>query len=324
MSYKLNESEILKNLFESSDDLKDAVFTFPDHSGRIIRAHKNILASTSPVFHAMFYGSLKEQGTVEICDLHPDIFQRLINCLYGQKLTFNGIEDAESFYAAADRFNIPTDQIIEYLKTQITYDDCIGIYEFARQFGLNNLDKMCVTVFERSTERVMLSDKFLEALPDTINTIFSLGEIRGLDELRMCKYLDLWLFAQDGDFYENVQSVKPAIHSIRFLSVKKLKRCDLKTVTFLTGSQKETIFKMKRANISSVHDLPEFSLNKFSRSTTDPNIRCERCKDFFTLEKMLCQCKIEVNRTPKFDKLLTRYKIRGIPTAVGHPNRYWC
>lgn len=47
-------------------------------SRRMIKAHKNILASRSRVFHTMFEGSLPEKGEISIPDIDEDTFSNLL------------------------------------------------------------------------------------------------------------------------------------------------------------------------------------------------------------------------------------------------------
>jgi len=43
-----------------------------------VRCHRFILASRSPVFHAMFCGSLPEKDVVEIPDIEPDVLRKAV------------------------------------------------------------------------------------------------------------------------------------------------------------------------------------------------------------------------------------------------------
>jgi len=43
-----------------------------------VRCHRFILASRSPVFHAMFCGSLPEKDVVEIPDIEPDVLRKVV------------------------------------------------------------------------------------------------------------------------------------------------------------------------------------------------------------------------------------------------------
>lgn len=46
-------------------------------SKKMIKAHKNILASRSRVFQTMFEGPLPEKGEISITDINEDIFNNL-------------------------------------------------------------------------------------------------------------------------------------------------------------------------------------------------------------------------------------------------------
>ncbi|GFS53209.1 TD and POZ domain-containing protein 3 [Nephila pilipes] len=76
--------------------------------GRIIRAHKFILQSRSPVFRKMFEHDTteKECGSVEVTDVAFIPLQALVQYLYTgevQKLPF---EDLCDLYAAADKYEV--------------------------------------------------------------------------------------------------------------------------------------------------------------------------------------------------------------------------
>jgi len=58
----------------------------PDGRHKIFKAHKLVLASCSDVFHAMFYGPLKETGdAVRIPDCDPEAFKHVIEFMYMDK-----------------------------------------------------------------------------------------------------------------------------------------------------------------------------------------------------------------------------------------------
>lgn len=66
----------------NNQELCDVRFRFPNEEGeekQTTQAHKLILAIRSPVFKAMFYGTLQETGPdVNIEDISYDIFQSLL------------------------------------------------------------------------------------------------------------------------------------------------------------------------------------------------------------------------------------------------------
>ena len=62
----------------------DVLFNFdaPDGSPTVLRAHKLVLLSASPVFEAMFCGSMAEShpdcGSIKIEDINVEIFQEML------------------------------------------------------------------------------------------------------------------------------------------------------------------------------------------------------------------------------------------------------
>ena len=46
--------------------------------GKLVRAHKYVLASRSPVFDAMLYGDLAETDDIKIPDIEPSTFDALL------------------------------------------------------------------------------------------------------------------------------------------------------------------------------------------------------------------------------------------------------
>lgn len=79
-------AESLSVMF-NNNELSDVCFKFPNETVEekcVLKAHKLILAIRSPVFKAMFYGTLQETGQdVNIEDISYEIFQSLLrysNC----------------------------------------------------------------------------------------------------------------------------------------------------------------------------------------------------------------------------------------------------
>ena len=74
--------------------MSDVKFGFPNTSDTstyktVIPAHKYVLAVGSPIFYAMFYGSMKEErDIIEITDSDPDSFLYFLRFLYCDEANF--------------------------------------------------------------------------------------------------------------------------------------------------------------------------------------------------------------------------------------------
>lgn len=58
-------------------------------------AHKNLLANTSDVFDAMFYGDLKETGDISIVDASDAAFEEFLQYFYQCKVKLTAKNIAE-------------------------------------------------------------------------------------------------------------------------------------------------------------------------------------------------------------------------------------
>ncbi|CAN6196816.1 unnamed protein product [Urochloa humidicola] len=90
--------------------------------GKVLAAHKLVLAARSPVFMADFFGTAKEKATgyIRICDIHPDAFKALLHYIYTDTLPVTlataanaAREDeaaaavlAQDLLVAADKYNL--------------------------------------------------------------------------------------------------------------------------------------------------------------------------------------------------------------------------
>ena len=74
--------------------LSDVKFAFPD-TKRTIPAHKYVLAISSPVFFAMFYGDVAEsRDPINITDCNPDIFLHFLQFTYCDEANFQDVDTA--------------------------------------------------------------------------------------------------------------------------------------------------------------------------------------------------------------------------------------
>ncbi|XP_066027231.1 BTB/POZ domain-containing protein 6-like [Pocillopora verrucosa] len=89
--------------------MSDIKFVFPDHDKQRIPAHKYVLATSSPMFFAMFYGELREKKeTIEIDECDPDIFLQFLCFLYRDCVTIQDENNAIQLLYLADTYDIPS------------------------------------------------------------------------------------------------------------------------------------------------------------------------------------------------------------------------
>jgi len=108
----------LSKCFEASSTSPPADVRFVFHASeaqgegqggsRQVRAHKLILAITSDVFSREFYGSMKSEDEIEIKDASCDVFQAMIDFIYGKEVNLIACDMNFicALYNVAEKYNI--------------------------------------------------------------------------------------------------------------------------------------------------------------------------------------------------------------------------
>ena len=100
--------------------------------GREFPAHKNILATRSEVFAAMFQHPMKEKATnhIEIEDIEPEVFQELLRFIYTGRVSTATLDTmAAGLFIAADKYllNGLKNECENYLLRDMSPDNCIEL-----------------------------------------------------------------------------------------------------------------------------------------------------------------------------------------------------
>lgn len=115
-------------------------------------AHKVVLASSSPVFKAMFTNGLREQGmeVVSIEGIHPTVMERLIEFAYtasismGEKCVLHVMNGAVMY-----QIDSVVRACSDFLVQQLDPSNAIGIANFAEQIG-------CAELHQRAREYIYM------------------------------------------------------------------------------------------------------------------------------------------------------------------------
>lgn len=248
----------------SNDVKKDIKFIFDD-SNTEIRAHKLILETVSPVFETMFNGSFAEKDTAIIRHIEPQIFQKLIDVIYMQKVAVSSLEEAVELCNAAEMYDIEDlkDIASDFICENCSFTNCFYLLEKAFLFNLTNVTEKC-----RELMRVNFVDdlKFLELpIPECeINENVFIEFLTVNESPDSALYQLLEYFVTSGKF----KSYQRALGKIRFLTMSIE---EIVLVQFLTESEKLAIISNIEANnkgTDPIVPMPE-------HLSTDNNIRQE-------------------------------------------------
>ena len=177
--------------------LSDVNFVVRDSQGgserKTIPAHKFVLAISSPVFYAMFYGELAEMNvSVEITDCDYESLLELFRFMYSDKANLKPNNVMELLYLAK-KYMLPSlaDKCSVYLQDNLDGTNVFHVLPNAQKYEEKDLLDHCWKVIETETEEAVKSDGFV-----TIERLVleQLVENDSLDikEVELFKAVDCW------------------------------------------------------------------------------------------------------------------------------------
>lgn len=158
----------------------DVYFVFNSKSDAIVKipAHKNILSSISPVFDAMFYGSLKHGDDIKIVDSTIGAFEKFLQFFYLSTVTLTVEIMPEIMYLAEQyMLNECINACTEFYKETLTLENMCWGYELAIFFEKAELMAFCEQQIIENTEKILHSKSFLECESNILRRILQLDSL---------------------------------------------------------------------------------------------------------------------------------------------------
>lgn len=184
-------SKIMEDYYKHLDEMRrrgtfcDAQLICRDDKRHSFPIHRAVLASCSPYFRALFTSGMTEAQNlhVEIPGIGSEAMNAIISYAYTRKFEIS-TDNVENLLSAADRFHVfgILKACGDFLYTQLSVENCIGIYKFANFHHCEQLSrkvwsyilvKFC-EIAEESTEFLQLdiSDLTTMLADDELNVRF--------------------------------------------------------------------------------------------------------------------------------------------------------
>ena len=178
--------------------LSDVKFVVPvseaeSETGKTIPAHKLVLAISSPVFYAMFYGQLAEaKDCVELPDCEYDSLLEFLRYLYSEEANLTGSNVMHILYLA-DKYMVPSlaEKCSEYLRENLSTANVFSILPHAQRFEEKDLEDRCWEVIEENTEEAVTSDDFVTLERSLIESVVKRKRLT-IKEVDLFKAVDRW------------------------------------------------------------------------------------------------------------------------------------
>ena len=162
-------------------------------SQKSIPAHKFVLAISSPVFYAMFYGEMAETAsTIELPDCDYESLLELFRYLYSDEVNLTGSNVMQVLYLAK-KYLVPSlaDKCTEYLRKHLEASNAFSILPQAQKFEDKDLEKRCWKVIEWHTEEAVTSDDFVTLERSIVESVVK-RERLNVKEVDLFKAVDRW------------------------------------------------------------------------------------------------------------------------------------
>ena len=193
-------SERTKFIF-NNELLSDVKFVVPASnneserrkSQKCIPAHKFMLAISSPVFYAMFYGEMAETAdTIQLPDCDYTSLLELFRFLYSDEVNLSGSNVMQVLYLAK-KYLVPSlaDKCTEYLQEHLEASNVFSVLPQAQKFEDKDLEERCWEVIETQTENALMSEGFVTLERSVVESVVK-RERLNVKEVELFKAVDHW------------------------------------------------------------------------------------------------------------------------------------
>ena len=175
--------------------LSDVKFVVRDSRGgsKTIPAHKFMLAISSPVFFAMFYGKAAEmKDSVEISECEYESLLELFRFIYSDKANLNADNVMQLLYLSK-KYMLPTlaEKCSAFLKENLNALNVFHILPDAQKYEEKDLMNHCWKLIETETEEAVKSEGFVTVERSVLEELVEKNSLN-IKEVELFKAVDCW------------------------------------------------------------------------------------------------------------------------------------
>ena len=263
--------------------LSDVKFVVPELTGerqskKVIPAHKFVLAISSPVFYAMFYGQMAETAdSIELPDCDYESLLELFRYFYSDKANLNGSNVMQVLYLA-NKYIVPSlaEKCTEYLRENLKASNVFCLLPHAQRFEDKDLEDQCWEVIEKQTEEAVTSDEFITVEQSVVEAVVK-RERLNVKEVELFKAVDRWA---------TKESERQGITLDSDAKRQILGETIVKSIRFPLMSQKEFVSFVFDANILTFKEIRDVMKHYSGILTTSlPFLEAPRIARFYQCKR---------------------------------------
>jgi BTB/POZ domain-containing protein 3/6 len=189
-------------------------------------AHKYVLATSSAVFHAMFYGELAEKNpVVHLSDTDEESLEEFLRFLYTDECNLT-TDNAVFVLYLAKKYIVPSlaRKCFEYFDANCAAENVLIILQQAIQFDENKLEEKCWDFIDLKANEAVASDGFCDINQATLVELLK-REPLNVEEVDLFKAVLKWSEAEcsrkgiEANAKNKRAAMGNAIYQIRFASM---------------------------------------------------------------------------------------------------------
>ena len=177
--------------------LSDVKFIVPVSNGKseskVIPAHKLVLAISSSVFFAMFFGQMTDtRDPIELPDCDYESVLELFRFIYSDEVKLTGSNVMHVLYLAK-KYLVPSlaEKCAEFLRKNLDASNVFTILPHVQKFEDKDLEDRCWKVIEMHTEEALTSDDFIVAERSLVESVVKREKLN-VKEVELFKAVDRW------------------------------------------------------------------------------------------------------------------------------------
>ena len=253
-------------------------------SSKEFHAHKYILATSSSVFYAMFYGELAEKNSVVyLSDTNDDSLEEFLRFLYTDECNLTADNVVFVLYLAK-KYIVPSlvEKCVEFHETNLAAENVFVVLEQALQFDEEKLEKKCWDMIDMETSEAVVSDAFTDISQSTLLE-FLKRESLNVEEVDLFKAVVKWSEAEclrqekETNGTNKRAAIGNAIYQIRFASMTLEEFGQNVSVSGLLTAEEMNLFYEKFSALERTSEI----WNMTKRETKEENLlRCCRYDNY--------------------------------------------
>ena len=181
---------------EILSDVKFIVSVSSDKSeieSKVIPAHKFVLAISSPVFYAMFYGQMADtRDSIELPDCEYESVLEFLRFLYSDEIQLTGSNVMRVLYLAK-KYLVPSlgDKCSKFLRDSLGPSNVFSILPHAEKFEDKELENRCWQMIELNAAEAVTSNDFVTVERSQLKSVVKRDRLN-IKEVELFKAVDRW------------------------------------------------------------------------------------------------------------------------------------